>query len=187
MQGCDQTKYGSFTKNLQAQHSLNNDQCPKTLTTAVDALNQHRYDPKYFESKKKDREHRNATTNRNVPSSDNSMPSQQTSFAQTAHATQRNSNQPPTNAVTTAICHCCGESGCISKCCPQKDTIAKNDWHVKRAIGAYQEPDSTITSNDEQSTTTTRTTRTSSSAPPANGRSGARPGNNHRAGNWQGF
>ena len=187
IQGCDQSKYGSFTKNLQAQYSLNNDQYPKTLTAAVDALNQHRYDPKYFESKKKDRERRNNNNNRNTPSSDNSMPSQQTSFAQTTRATQRNSNQPPTNAVTTAICHCCGESGHISKYCPQKDTIAKNDWYVKRAIGAYQEPDSTVTSDNEQSTATTRTTRTTSSAPPANGRSGARTGNNQRAGNWQGF
>jgi len=56
IQGCHQNKYGSFTKNLQAQFSLNNDQYPKTLTVAVDALNQDRYDPKYFESKKKDRE-----------------------------------------------------------------------------------------------------------------------------------
>jgi len=63
IQGCDQSKCGSFTKNLQAQCSLNNDQYPKTLTAAIDALNQHRYDPKYFESKKKDREGRNNNNN----------------------------------------------------------------------------------------------------------------------------
>jgi len=74
-QGCGQTKHGSFTKNLQAQFSLNNDQYPKTLAAAVDALNQHRCDPKYFESKKKDQECRNNNNNQSAPSSDNSMPS----------------------------------------------------------------------------------------------------------------
>jgi len=118
---------------------------------------------------------------------DSSMPSHRTSFVKTTRATHRNSNQPPMNTVRTAICHCCDESGHISKHCPQLNTIAKNDWFVKCASGAYQEPNSTVGSDDEQSQVTTRATRAASSAPPANDRSGACTGNTQRTGNWQGF
>ena len=59
------------------------------------------------------------------------MPTQQTSFAQTQRTNQRMSNVTPPNAVTTAVCHCCGTPGHISKRCPQLDTIAKNDWFIK--------------------------------------------------------
>ena len=189
IQGSDQSKYGSLCKNLQAQYSLGNDQYPKTLETAVDVLNQHRYDPKYFESKKKDRERRNNNNNNNGDANSESMPQQQTSFAQTAARPNQNRNVTP-QSVTTAICHCCGETGHISKYCPKINTIPRDDWHVKRWMAAYQEQQETAGSDEELTEPSVApSTRTSSVAPSTNSRSGNRTANNQRARGtgWQGF
>jgi len=113
------------------------------------------------------------------------MPSQQTS--QTVRSTRWDAFQKPPSTVTTATCHCCDESGHISKNCPKINMITKNDWHSKHAVAAYQKPDSTAGSDNEQSAQITKITRTSSSVAPANGRSGAHTGNNQHAGNWLGF
>ena len=197
IRGCDPSKYGSFVKNLASQYSLGNDQYPKTLQAAVDAFQQHRYDPKYFELKKKDRERRSNNNNNNTSGNSESMPSQQTSFAQTQpprSTANRNANQAPPGTVTTAICHCCGQAGHISKYCPDLNNIAKSNWYIRRAIAAYQEPESTVTQDDsdgEESQQTLRSTRstqrTAASTPSSNSRSAARTRGNDRAGNGQGF
>ena len=56
--GLDNPNYGSLKKGFATQCSLGNDQYPKTIAAATDALSQHRWDDKYYENKEKQREHK---------------------------------------------------------------------------------------------------------------------------------
>ena len=51
--GSDQAKYGSLTKGFQSQYSLNNDQYPKTIIAATDALSSHQFDQQFYDNKEK--------------------------------------------------------------------------------------------------------------------------------------
>ncbi len=60
IRGCDQSKYGSLTRNFVSQYSLGNDQYPKTIQGAIDVLSNHRFDPKFAENKSGSRICRNS-------------------------------------------------------------------------------------------------------------------------------
>ena len=49
----DRDKYGTLLKTLNTQHSLQNNQYPKTVSQASNILSNHRYDPEYQEKLKK--------------------------------------------------------------------------------------------------------------------------------------
>jgi hypothetical protein len=49
----DQAKYGSFSLGLVSQFSMQNNQYPKTCTTATDVLSNHRFDNRGNSNKKK--------------------------------------------------------------------------------------------------------------------------------------
>ena len=53
LEGADKTKYGTVVKTLYTQHSLGNNQYPKTLKKAIEALSNHKFDQKYYEGLKK--------------------------------------------------------------------------------------------------------------------------------------
>jgi hypothetical protein len=55
LKGSDRTKYGSLLMGFVSQFSLGNDQYPKDLTTATDVLSNHKFDPSFFETQKKNR------------------------------------------------------------------------------------------------------------------------------------
>ena len=53
MQQSDHDKYGTLLKTLNAQHSLHNNQYPKTVSEASNVLSNHKHDPECHEKMKK--------------------------------------------------------------------------------------------------------------------------------------
>ena len=60
LQGADKLKYGTLMMGFVNQFSLGNNQYPKSVTLAIDALSNHKFDQKYWDNKKK-----NQSTNKN--------------------------------------------------------------------------------------------------------------------------
>ena len=52
MNNGDQCKYGELMKDLKQQHLLGNDQYPKNMNAAIDALNSHKWDQVYINHQK---------------------------------------------------------------------------------------------------------------------------------------
>ena len=82
LQGADKSKYRSLMTGFVNQFSLGNNQYPKMVTAAVDALSNHKFDQKYWDNKKK-----NCSTNRNhnqgrQGSNENEEGTNMTSFTQ---------------------------------------------------------------------------------------------------------
>ena len=50
LRNADQAKYGSRLQDLQNQYAVGTDQCPATLTSAIDILANHKLDEKYREN-----------------------------------------------------------------------------------------------------------------------------------------
>ena len=53
LNGSDHSKYGTLINGLKTQFSLGNDQYPKTITAAIDALSDHRFDQQYYTNRDK--------------------------------------------------------------------------------------------------------------------------------------
>ena len=138
----DQAKYGSVLKGLQSQFSLGNDQFPRTLAAAVDVLSNHRFDPRYQENLKKQRE-RQAREREEARAG--------TSFA------QRNGGSG------TFVCYCCGQQGHSSNTCPDKDRIPKPQWWIKQQLQAWQNANQE-SERDDASVQSNRSNRTTSSS-----------------------
>ena len=190
LRNSDQDKYGSFIKGLQTQFSLGKDQYPKSLQKAIDALAMQRFDQRYFDKRKReaDQKRQQRQAQQDEPPE---TPARSTSFAQTTPGGRppRTTSGRPSNA----ICHCCGVQGHVANDCPEKGNIPKEEWFVKRAIGAYQDRQAQDQSQDDDSDSdddsvqSTRSTRSDRSTPAASRRS-ATP-NPRRAGRvtWQGL
>jgi hypothetical protein len=56
LRNSDQNRDGTLMKGFVSQYSLGNNQYPKTIQAATDAMSQHKLDPKYYENLKKLRE-----------------------------------------------------------------------------------------------------------------------------------
>ena len=56
IRGSDQVKYGTLKKGLASQVSLENDQYPKTIVAAVNALKNHKFEMKYYDHQKRNRD-----------------------------------------------------------------------------------------------------------------------------------
>ena len=56
IRGIYQAKYVTLTKIFVSQYSLGNDQYPRPITTATDALPNHKIDPRYYEKHKCNRD-----------------------------------------------------------------------------------------------------------------------------------
>ena len=157
LRNSDQAKYGSLMKGFISQYSLGNDQYPKTLTTAIDVLSQHKIDAKYYENQKARRE--KAQSDRNDRNECNNDSVHETSFAQ-----------------RDLTCYCCGKKGHSSTVCDKTSTIPQNEWWISKAEQHYQQmqdappaspPDDTgnddSLTDGEQSVQSTSSTRTTSS------------------------
>jgi hypothetical protein len=119
----DQAEYGSLSNGLVLQFSMQNNQYPKTCTTATYILSNHRFDNRGNSNKKQwsnkskkdeDENSSNKTTNE----------TNATSFAQ---------------GGKDKTCNCCGKIGHLSPECPDKNTIKKANWHINKAMQYYQE------------------------------------------------
>jgi hypothetical protein len=107
----DQSKYGTFVKNLHSQFSLGNNQYPNTLTEAVSVLNSQELDQAYFDKKKKRKEQEKE---KNQKSQDDGEPSIDMSFAQ-----------------MEGKCFCCGKTDHKSPECPDKSK-PKSEWVINK-------------------------------------------------------
>ena len=171
IRGSDQAKYGTLTKNFVSQYSLGNDQYPRTITTATDVLSNHRMDPKFYENQRRHREAQKSDKESKPATTPASLPS---SFAQ-----------------TTPTCYCCGKKGHTSNDCPDKNTIPRSEWYVRRAVQHFQDdpgeyrPDTQDRNTIPDDNTTISTQSTSSN----NRRSGTptqnrNDSNNNRPRSW---
>ena len=149
IRGSDENKYGLLKKNLMSQYSLGNDQYPKTIQAATDALSNHKFDQKFWEEQKKNKSKR-IEKNKQKDNEKNEIIDNETSFAQ------------------KMICYCCGQPGHLATECPKRDKIPREEWHVNKAFSAYQdtnEDNSTQDNNknvNEQGSSATKTTSKSS-------------------------
>ena len=129
-QSCDCSKCGTLISGFKSQCSLGHDQHPKTITAAVDALSNHRYDQKYYDNRQRQREKQMRETQ-----DDGNL----TSFAQ----------QRP-----NAFCFVCGNPNHTSNNCPQKG-IPQSEWHVtklhqEKLLLAQQQQNQNGSGNDYQ-------------------------------------
>ena len=53
-------------------------------------------------------------------------------------------------------CYCCGKKGHLSPDCPEKDTRKKSDWHMHKAVSAYQDAGGNDKSKKNEGTTTSQ-------------------------------
>jgi hypothetical protein len=119
----DQAKYGSLSNGPVSQFSMQNNQYPKTCTTATDILSNHRFDNRGSSTKKKWN---------NRPKKD-----------EDENSSGKTTNK--TNATTFAqggkhkTCYCCGKTGHLSPECPDKNIIKKENWHMNKTTQYYQE------------------------------------------------
>ena len=107
----DQDKYGSLLKRLKMDKALKKDNFPKTMDTAVEALNDHAFDPAYREKmkSKRDKDKRKKTTeNKDEDGEDDGPP----------HNFQQNQIR----------CYKCGVTGHKSDVC-DKD-IPREKWWI---------------------------------------------------------
>ena len=102
----DQNKYGLIVKSLSQQFALGNNQNPKDIMSATNALSTHRFEQKYYENQKRNNE-RNKL---NKPKSNNNgmEPQQQ----------EKNFNQQ--KGMT---CYYCSKKDHSSNNCHMKDKI----------------------------------------------------------------
>ena len=61
LEQADQSKYGSLCTGLSTQHSLQNDQYPKTMSQATSVLSSHHFDQAYFQKKRRNRDRKTRT------------------------------------------------------------------------------------------------------------------------------
>jgi hypothetical protein len=99
---------------------LGNNQYPKTITTAIDVLSNHKLDPRYYDNQKRNRERSREERNTNDEGGN------ATSFAQ--H-----------DQVMT--CYCCGKKGHLSPECDTRNSLPREQWHVDKAMQHQQEGD----------------------------------------------
>jgi hypothetical protein len=108
----DQAKYGTVMNGLVSQFSMQNNQCPKTVTAATDILSNHRFDNSGVLNKKKWSQ---SKKNEDGTSTNKEDGSKETSFAQVGK---------------DKTCYCCGKKAHISPECPQKSTITRGSSKI---------------------------------------------------------
>ena len=162
----DQAKCGTVTHNLNEQQSLDNDQYPKTIRTAVNVLSNHRFDEAYVEKKRKQR--RRQTDKDTTEDDDKDKKVEEVSFAQ-----------------LEGKCYVCGKPKCRSNKCPLRETTPKKDWAINKVAakeqlhaivtttpttdataqaGSVRSQDTSTTQSDTASVTTQGTTQGTSHA-----------------------
>ena len=142
LEQADQSKYGSLVTGLSTQHSLQNDQYPKTMSQATSVLSSHAFDQAYFQKKRKNRERQNQ---KNKPDEDE----------------DNDSNMPMSFAQIEGWCYACGKKGHLSSkhgCAESKKP--KSEWWINQAQQHLQAQGNTQTS--------TTTTNTNEGNPPVN-------------------
>jgi hypothetical protein len=130
----DQAKYGSLSNGLVSQFSMQNNQYPKTCTTATDILSNHRFDNRGNSTKKK-------WNNRPKKDKDENSAGKTTNDTNATSFAQGGKDK---------TCYCCGKAGHLSPEYPDKNTIKKENWHINKATQYYQEANQANDHQEEQ-------------------------------------
>ena len=129
MKNSHQKKYGELVSNLKEQYALGNDQYPKTLRKAVDALSNHKWDDAWFTHLEKQKNKRK--------SSNNNTTSEQKDDSKTDGG-----GRQFTQKRKEKTCYCCGKLGHLAPDCPDREKIPHNEWYMYKAVNAFQENES---------------------------------------------
>ena len=102
LNGSNSAKYGPLNKSFQQQFSLNNNQYPKDLTAATNALSNHSFDQQFYDNRDK-QQRSNQQSQQQTGNNNNSNDIDETSFAQRERR-----------------CYVCGDPGHLQPDCSQK-------------------------------------------------------------------
>ena len=155
LQAGDTRKYGSLMTTLKTQKSLHNDQYPKTVETALEALKQHTWDPAFKEEKKKRAENRR-TQNQSQSSAATDEPVMM-SFAQ----------------ILKRLCWVCGSDQHMANQCSLRLSTPSDQWFKAKCeqADAIMKSHQHLTTVPEKTTTSDATsvasTPTQSTAQPS--------------------
>jgi hypothetical protein len=130
-------------KERKAQYARDMDQYPRSLKTATDMLSTHRWDPRYHDNQKKKRDSKNS----DKEDKEKDEKQTETSFTQTKKQ---------------VICFCFRKKGHTIPDCPQKDTIAKDNWWINKQLShtqAQDEEESEVEEDNDKSVQSTCSTR----------------------------
>ena len=119
LRNSDKDKYEGLLRGLMTQFSMDNDQYPKTITSAIDILSNYKWDSskaKWDKNKQK-----------GTPKGDDDTASTASLASTEASFAQKGKKQ----------CFCCGNEGHFSPDCPDKDK-PKSQWAVKKAMNNLQ-------------------------------------------------
>ena len=113
LENANSKKYGSLMSNFKMQYSLGNDQYPKKLNKANDALATHTWDKSYGEKKKTKAENKSGS-----------------------HGDKKNEKEglSMSQKKKKVRCFCCGEENHYSNECPKKDNILREYWAIKPGV-----------------------------------------------------
>ena len=114
----DQSKDDSLSNGLALQFSMENNQYPKNNANATDILNNHKHDCRAYQGDRKQKKSW-YTSKKKEGDETLSMTSSETSFSQ---------------GGKDRTCYCYSKKGhMISPECPDKKTIKKKDWCIRKA------------------------------------------------------
>jgi hypothetical protein len=122
LNNCDKAKYGSILKNLNQQHSFQNDQYPKLVSSANSVLSNHTFDNAEALARQR--------SNQKKQSSDDHKNESRESIVE-----QHGGSKPETVELSFAQmegrCYCCGKEGHKSPSCRDKDK-PKDEWAIHK-------------------------------------------------------
>ena len=110
----DRSKYGKLIAGLETQHSLGQDQYPKSVTDAHQVISNHTWDDTYKKKRENQSKQSAKDSKPKENKEDDGIPKM--SFAQ---------------MMKKNVCYCCGQTHKLADC-PQKNTTPKSQWYIQR-------------------------------------------------------
>ena len=115
-------KCGSLLDGFNTQHSLENDQFPRTMTRASDMSSNHKFDKTWKEKLKKNKDkEKEKKTNWNNGSDTNNDNNNEEQCQDKINASFRQQGEE-------IACCICGKPGHLATDCSKRDTTPKNQW-----------------------------------------------------------
>ena len=125
LKNSDHNEHGTLKKNLQSQCTLDNDQCPSTVSEVTDVSTNHTWDEAHATASKKKKEQPTGGTT--TASAAISTPSTADAVLIQKDLTPKEKEEKKKNTA----CFCCGEKGHFAPQCPKLDETPHKDWVIK--------------------------------------------------------